>query len=97
MTIGSVPGLVGSWQIVLGPMGPYNDFDFYFKVNVKSLKFLSRGEDHIVTSILQATEGISGKSLIRLLMRGGFQHSELERIVVWIGMLIMKTVGAVVL
>lgn len=51
---------------------------------------LSKGKDDIVTRIMQSTEGGSGKSLIRLLIRGGSQSPEVERAVAWIGMFKMK-------
>lgn len=52
---------------------------------------LSKGKDDIVTRIMQSTEGGSGKSLIRLLIRGGSQSPE----VAWIGMFKMKVVGII--
>lgn len=95
MTSGSVLWLVADDKMCWAPLAFLMILPFTSKWNVKALKTLSKGKVDIVTRIMQPTEGDSGKSLIRLLMREGFQSPEVERTVVWIGMLKMKMVGII--
>lgn len=76
-----LPGQTG-----LGSTGPFNDVAFYTEGDVKTLEIYAKGRDAFcVIRITQAivlrgdSEVGSGRSLIRLLIRSGFQHYRLER------------------